>query len=243
VVITIHSGSRGLGHQIGTEFLREMTIAAEAAGIALPGRALACAPIRSEVGERYLGAMNAGINCALANRQIIGHLAREAFTQVFPDARLPLLFDVSHNTCKVEEHEVDGERRAVYVHRKGATRAFGPGHPDLPEDLRELGQPVLIGGSVGTESWVLVGTRESAARAFGSAVHGAGRAMSRHQAARQWQGRQLIDQLRAEGIVIRSRSSRGVAEEAPGAYKDVGAVVARPQSGPASRAGSPGSSP
>jgi tRNA-splicing ligase RtcB (3'-phosphate/5'-hydroxy nucleic acid ligase) len=162
---------------------------------------------------------------------------------VFPDARLPLLFDVSHNTCKVEEHEVDGERRAVYVHRKGATRAFGPGHPDLPEDLRELGQPVLIGGSMGTESWVLVGTRESAARAFGSAVHGAGRAMSRHQAARQWQGRQLIDQLRAEGIVIRSHSSRGVAEEAPGAYKDVGAVVARPQSGPASRAGSPGSSP
>jgi tRNA-splicing ligase RtcB (3'-phosphate/5'-hydroxy nucleic acid ligase) len=226
VVITIHSGSRGLGHQIGTEFLREMTIAAEAAGIAVPERELACAPIRSEVGERYLGAMNAGINCALANRQIIGHLAREAFAQVFPEARLPLLFDVSHNTCKVEEHEVDGERRAVYVHRKGATRAVGPGHPDLPEDIRELGQPVLIGGSMGTESWVLVGTRESETRAFGSAVHGAGRAMSRHQAARQWQGRQLIDRLRAEGIVIRSRSSRGVAEEAPGAYKDVGAVVA-----------------
>jgi tRNA-splicing ligase RtcB (3'-phosphate/5'-hydroxy nucleic acid ligase) len=225
VVITIHSGSRGLGHQIGTEFLREMTIAAEAAGIAVPERELACAPIRSEVGERYLGAMNAGINCALANRQIIGHLAREAFAQVFPEARLPLLFDVSHNTCKVEEHEVDGERRALYVHRKGATRAFGRGHPDLPEDIRELGQPVLIGGSMGTESWVLVGTRESETRAFGSAVHGAGRAMSRHQAARQWQGRQLIDRLRAEGIVIRSHSSRGVAEEAPGAYKDVGVVV------------------
>jgi tRNA-splicing ligase RtcB len=225
VVITIHSGSRGLGHQIGTEFLREMTIAAEAAGIALPERELACAPIRSEIGARYLGAMNAGINCALANRQIIGHLAREAFGQVFPDATIPLLFDVSHNTCKLEEHEVDGERRAVYVHRKGATRAFGPGHPDLPEDIRELGQPVLIGGSMGTESWVLVGTRESETRAFGSAVHGAGRAMSRHQAARQWQGRQLIDQLREEGVVIRSHSSRGVAEEAPGAYKDVGVVV------------------
>jgi tRNA-splicing ligase RtcB len=145
---------------------------------------------------------------------------------VFADARIPLLFDVSHNTCKVEEHDVDGGRRDVYVHRKGATRAFGPGHPDLPDDLRALGQPVLIGGSMGTESWVLAGTRESEARAFSSAVHGAGRAMSRHQAVRQWQGRQLIDQLRAQGIVIRSHSNRGVAEEAPGAYKDVGAVVA-----------------
>jgi tRNA-splicing ligase RtcB (3'-phosphate/5'-hydroxy nucleic acid ligase) len=226
VVITIHSGSRGLGHQIGTEFLREMTIAAEAAGIALPERELACAPLGSEVGERYLGAMRAGINCALANRQIIGHLARGAFGQVFAGARIPLLFDVSHNTCKVEEHEVDGGCREVYVHRKGATRAFGPGHPDLPEDLRALGQPVLIGGSMGTESWVLVGTRASEACAFSSAVHGAGRAMSRHQAARQWQGRQLIDQLRAQGVVVRSHSNRGVAEEAPGAYKDVGAVVA-----------------
>jgi tRNA-splicing ligase RtcB (3'-phosphate/5'-hydroxy nucleic acid ligase) len=226
VVITIHCGSRGLGHQIGTEFLREMTIAAEAAGIALPERELACAPIRSEVGERYLGAMRAGINCALANRQIIGHLAREAFAEVFPRASLPLLFDVSHNTCKVEAHQVNGGRREVYVHRKGATRAFGPGHPDLPEDLRAFGQPVLIGGSMGTESWVLVGTPESEARAFSSAVHGAGRAMSRHQAARQWQGRELIDSLRAQGIVIRSHSARGVAEEAPGAYKDVGTVVA-----------------
>lgn len=226
VVMTIHCGSRGLGHQIGTEFLREMTIAAEAAGIALPERELACAPIRSEVGERYLGAMRAGINCALANRQIIGHLARAAFAAVFPHALMPLLFDVSHNTCKVEEHRVNGERREVYVHRKGATRAFGPGHPDLPEDLRALGQPVLIGGSMGTESWVLVGTFESETRAFSSAVHGAGRAISRHQAARQWQGRELIDRLRAQGIVIRSHSARGVAEEAPGAYKDVGAVVA-----------------
>jgi tRNA-splicing ligase RtcB (3'-phosphate/5'-hydroxy nucleic acid ligase) len=226
VVITIHSGSRGLGHQIGTEFLREMAIAAEAAGIAMPERELACAPIRSEVGERYLGAMRAGINCALANRQILGHLAREAFAQVFPGAGIPLLFDVSHNTCKVEAHDVDGGRCDVYVHRKGATRAFGPGHPDLPDDLRALGQPVLIGGSMGTESWILVGTRESEARAFGSAVHGAGRAMSRHQAARHWQGRQLIEQLRAQGIVVRSHSNRGIAEEAPGAYKDVGAVVA-----------------
>ncbi len=226
VVITIHCGSRGLGHQIGSEFLREMVLAAEAASIALPERELACAPVHSEVGRRYLGAMRAGINCALANRQILGHLAREAFARVFPKAALPLLFDVSHNTCKVEEHTLDGERRALYIHRKGATRAVGPGGPDLPDDLRPYGQPVLIGGSMGTKSWVLVGTAASETRAFGSAVHGAGRSLSRHQAARQWHGRQLIEALAARGVLIRSRSIRGVAEEAPGAYKDVGAVVA-----------------
>jgi tRNA-splicing ligase RtcB len=225
VVVTIHCGSRGLGHQIGTEFLREMAIAAGASGIALPDRELACAPIHSEVGQRYLGAMRAGINCALANRQIIGHLAREVFQRLFPQATLPLLFDVSHNTCKVEEHAIDGARRPLYVHRKGATRAVGPGHPDLPDALRPLGQPVLIGGSMGTESWVLVGTAESETHAFGSAVHGAGRSLSRHQALKQWHGRQIIDELAARGIVVRSHSARGVAEEAPGAYKEVGAVV------------------
>jgi tRNA-splicing ligase RtcB len=225
LVVTIHCGSRGLGHQIGTEFLREMVLAARGAGIELPDRELACAPIRSEIGQRYLGAMRAGINCALANRQIIGHLARAAWTRFFPQSELRLLFDVSHNTCKVEEHAVDGARRRLYVHRKGATRAFGPGHPDLPEDLRPFGQPVLIGGSMGTESWVLVGSEASEGRAFSSAVHGAGRSMSRHQAVRRWQGRQIMDELAARGILIRSPSARGVAEEAPGAYKDVGAVV------------------
>jgi tRNA-splicing ligase RtcB (3'-phosphate/5'-hydroxy nucleic acid ligase) len=225
VVVTIHCGSRGLGHQIGTEFLREMVLSAAAAGIELPDRELACAPIRSEIGERYLGAMRAGINCALANRQIIGDLARIAWTRFFPESELRLLFDVSHNTCKVEEHILDGEQRSLYVHRKGATRAFGPGHPDLPDDLRQYGQPVLIGGSMGTESWVLVGTEASEERAFSSAVHGAGRSMSRHEALRRWQGRQIIDQLAASGIVVKSPSARGVAEEAPGAYKDVAAVV------------------
>jgi tRNA-splicing ligase RtcB len=225
VVVTIHCGSRGLGHQIGTEFLREMVLAAGAAGIELPDRELACAPINSEIGQRYLGAMRAGINCALANRQILGHLARAAWSGFFPQSELRLLFDVSHNTCKVEEHALDGERHRLYVHRKGATRAIGPGHPDLPEELRAFGQPVLIGGSMGTESWVLVGTAESEARAFSSAVHGAGRSMSRHEALRRWQGRQIMDELAARGILIRSPSARGVAEEAPGAYKDVGAVV------------------
>ncbi len=225
VVVSIHCGSRGLGHQIGTDFLRKMAIAAGQYGIVLPDRELACAPINSPVGEEYLGAMRAAINCALANRQIITHLVREAFAHILPKARLPLLYDVSHNTCKVEEHAIDGKPRKLYVHRKGATRAFGPGHPDVPEPLRAVGQPVLIGGSMGTASYVLVGTKDGEARSFASACHGAGRAMSRHQAYRTWRGRQVIDELAARGIIIRSPSSRGVAEEAPGAYKDVSAVV------------------
>ena len=169
--------------------------------------------------------MRAGINCALANRQIITHLARVVFAGLFPAADLELLYDVSHNTCKLEQHEVDGEVRDLFVHRKGATRAFGPGHPDLPEPLRPVGQPVLIGGSMGTSSYVLAGTARSMELAYGSACHGAGRAMSRHQAYKRWKGRQVSDALADQGILIRSPSGRGVAEEAPGAYKDVTAVV------------------
>jgi tRNA-splicing ligase RtcB len=225
VVVSIHCGSRGLGHQIGTEFLREMAIAAAQYGIALPDRELACAPINSEVGQRYLGAMRAGINCALANRQIITDLTRKVFARLLPQARLEIVYDVSHNTCKVEEHRVNGDLRRLFVHRKGATRAFGPGHPDLPEALREVGQPVLIGGSMGTASHVLVGRPESEGLSFASACHGAGRAMSRHAALKRWQGRAVVDELAERGIVIRSPSMRGVAEEAPGAYKDVGDVV------------------
>jgi tRNA-splicing ligase RtcB len=225
VVVSIHCGSRGLGHQIGTEFLKQMAVAASGYGIHLPDRELACAPIHSTVGEEYLGAMRAAINCALANRQILTHLVREAFEQIIPKARLPLLYDVSHNTCKVEEHAVDGKPRKLYVHRKGATRAFGPGHPDIPAALRAAGQPVLIGGSMGTASYILAGTGEGESRSFGSACHGAGRAMSRHQAYKTWKGREVIDELATRGILIRSPSSRGVAEEAPGAYKDVDVVV------------------
>ena len=225
VVISIHCGSRGLGHQIGTEFLREMVVAAPQHGIHLPDRELACAPIHSEVGQRYLGAMRAGINCALANRQILTHLAREAFAAVLPEARLSLLYDVSHNTCKVEEHLIDGRRRRLFVHRKGATRALGPGHPDVPPPLRDAGQPVLIGGSMGTASYILAGTHESEERAFSSACHGAGRAMSRHKATKKWRGRALVDELAGRGIIVRSPSLHGVAEEAPGAYKDVSKVV------------------
>lgn len=225
VVVTIHCGSRGLGHQIGTEFLREMALAAPAFGIELPDRELACAPINSELGQRYLGAMRAAINCALANRQIITQLVRDVFTRRLPQADLRLLFDVSHNTCKVERHSVGGAAHPLYVHRKGATRAFGPGHRDLPAALAQFGQPVLVGGSMGTESWVLAGMPSGEALSLSSACHGAGRAMSRHQALKRWTGRALVAALAQRGIVIRSPSMRGVAEEAPGAYKDVTRVV------------------
>jgi tRNA-splicing ligase RtcB (3'-phosphate/5'-hydroxy nucleic acid ligase) len=224
-VIMIHCGSRGLGHQIGTDYLRLMVESAPAYGIKLADRELACAPLSSELGQRYLGAMRSAINCALANRQILTHLVRNIAGKILPKAQLTVLYDVSHNTCKLEEHRIDGVLRKLYVHRKGATRAYGPGHPDLPEAFRLAGQPVLIGGSMGTGSYVLAGTHESEALAFSSACHGAGRSMSRHQALKQWQGRQVVDDLAAQGITVRSPSSRGVAEEAPGAYKDVAAVV------------------
>ncbi len=236
VIVCIHCGSRGLGHQIGTDYLVSMAKAAQRLGIHLPDRELACAPIHSDEGQQYLGAMRAGINCALANRQVLTHLTRDAFATVLPSASLETLFDVSHNTCKAEHHRVDGHERGLFVHRKGATRAFGPGHPELPARYREVGQPVIIGGSMGTASYVLRGTAESETRSFSSASHGAGRAMSRHEALRRWQGRALVDQLRGEGILIRTKSMRGVAEEAPGAYKDVHVVAeATEQAGLAKR--------
>jgi tRNA-splicing ligase RtcB len=225
IVVSIHCGSRGLGHQIGSEFLKRMTVSAARYHLDLPDRELASAPINSEVGQEYLGAMRAAINCALANRQIVTHLVRQTFTDLLPQATLSLLYDVSHNTCKVEEHVLDGTPARLFVHRKGATRAFGPGHPDVPHSLRAAGQPVLIGGTMGTASYLLVGTEESMSRAFGSACHGAGRSMSRHQALRQWHGREVVKELETRGILIRSPSFRGVAEEAPGAYKDVSEVV------------------
>ncbi|MBZ5506126.1 MAG: RtcB family protein [Acidobacteriia bacterium] len=226
IVVSIHCGSRGLGHQIGTEFLREMAEASASYNIELPDRELACAPIRSPLGERYLGAMRAAINCALANRQVITHLTRQVFEEVFPDAELQLLYDVSHNTCKLESHRVNGHEEQLFVHRKGATRAFGPEAPELPSGYKTAGQPVLIGGTMGTASYILAGTVGSEQKAFSSACHGAGRSMSRHAATKHWSGRQLVDELAAQGIIVKSPSLRGVAEEAPGAYKDVDAVVA-----------------
>ena len=225
IVISIHCGSRGLGHQIGTEFLKSMAISASKYNILLPDRELACAPIKSTIGQNYLGAMRAGINCALANRQILTQLTRQAFSRILPQAELTLLYDVSHNTCKEETHVIDGHSRCLFVHRKGATRAYGPGHADIPESLRPVGQPVIIGGSMGTASYILAGTLESEQQALSSACHGAGRAMSRNKAKRIWSGGSLISELAERGIIIRSPSMRGVAEEAPGAYKDVTAVV------------------
>ncbi len=225
VVISIHCGSRGLGHQIGTDYLKIMTNAAKSYNLEIPERELASAPLNSSVGKDYLAAMRAGINCALANRQVLTHLLRQAFAEVFPDAQLKLLYDVSHNTCKQETHTVNGKQKRLFVHRKGATRAFGPGHPDLPPIFQATGQPVIIGGSMGTASYILVGTKESMSMAFGSSCHGAGRCMSRHQAKRNWQGKDIVNNLRHKGILIRSPSLRGVAEEAPGAYKDVTSVV------------------
>ena len=235
-VVTIHCGSRGLGHQVGTEFLREMATTAGQHGIHLPDRELACAPIDSDTGQRYIGAMRAAINCAIANRQIIGHWTRKVFRRFWADLDLPLLYDVSHNTCKPETHQVEGRLAMVYVHRKGATRSIGPGDARLPEAFRQTGQPVLIGGSMGTESWVLTGMDSSEAAAFSSACHGAGRSMSRNQARRNWQGRKVVDELAGRGVTVRSPSMRGVAEEAPGAYKDVAEVVrASEQAGLAKR--------
>ena len=225
IVVTIHCGSRGLGHQIGTEFLKEMVTSAQQYGISLPDRELACAPIHSPVGQRYLGVMRAAINCALANREIITHLTREVFEKVISSAQTDLLYDVSHNTCKVEQHLVSGQQKHLYVHRKGATRAFGPRHPDLPKAFRDVGQPVLIGGSMGTASYILAGNTVSETLSFSSACHGAGRSMSRRKAKKTWQGRQVVRELATRGIIIRSPSFRGVAEEAPGAYKDVNEVV------------------
>ncbi len=225
IKISIHCGSRGLGHQIGTDYLKRMATTAKKHGLQLPERELACALLDSSVGKSYLGAMRCGINCALANRQILMHLVRETFDKVLPKADIRLLYDVSHNTCQEETHAVGGKQKRLFVHRKGATRAWGPGHAELPAEYRSIGQPVLIGGTMGTASYILVGTTQSEKLAFGSACHGAGRNMSRRAATKKWNGREVIGRLAHQGVLIRSRSLRGIAEEAPGAYKDVSEVV------------------
>ncbi len=225
VVVSLHCGSRALGHQIGTDYLQELGRAARRYRIPIKERELVCAPIDSPEGKDYYSAMACGVNCALANRQVLGHLVREVFARFFPRAELGLLYDVSHNTCKIEEHDVDGRTRRLYVHRKGATRALGPENRHLPEAYRAVGQPVLIGGSMGTASYVLAGDDRGEGRAWGSACHGAGRAMSRKQATKRWKGKGVLKDLARQGIAIRAASMRGVAEEAPRAYKDVGAVV------------------
>jgi len=218
IVVSIHCGSRGLGHQIASEYSKRMI-----STLAVRDRELASAPISSQIGQEYLGAMRAAINCALANREILSHLTRQAFGSIIKDARLSLLYDVSHNTCLEEQHNIDGKTRVLFVHRKGATRALPPHHKDLCPAFKEVGQPVLIGGTMGTASYILRGTADN--EAFASTCHGAGRQMSRTQATKRWRGQEVVTELEREGITVCCRSKRGVAEEAPGAYKDVNAVV------------------
>ncbi|MGA5702796.1 RtcB family protein [Peterkaempfera bronchialis] len=222
VCVMIHCGSRGLGHQICGDQVRRMEQTMRQYGIEVPDRQLACAPVDSPAGQDYLAAMAAAANYGRVNRHMLAEAARRVFAEV-TGARLDLVYDISHNLAKLEEHEVDGVPRRLCVHRKGATRALPPGHPDLPPDLRATGQPVLIPGTMGTASYVLTGVQGG--RAFHSTCHGAGRVQSRHQAARSVSGRQLRDRLEAQGIAVRPSSWRGLAEEHPGAYKDVAAVV------------------
>jgi tRNA-splicing ligase RtcB (3'-phosphate/5'-hydroxy nucleic acid ligase) len=229
VTIFIHSGSRGLGYQVCDDFLDVMMKAVKAYRIDLPDRQLACAPVESDPGRRYIGAMRAAANYAFANRQMMGHRVRESFGEVFGDAEadveLPLVYDVAHNNAKLERHRVDGEERGLWVHRKGATRAFPPGHPDLPEHYQELGQPVFIPGDMGRYSYVLVGTEGAYDETFGSTCHGAGRRKSRRQAKRDARGRDLKREFADQGIQVRATSGATVAEEVPEAYKDVAEVV------------------
>ncbi|MET9880144.1 RtcB family protein [Actinacidiphila glaucinigra] len=222
VCVMIHCGSRGLGHQICSDHVRAMDRAMRRYGIEVPDRQLACVPVDSPEGRAYLGAMAAAANYARANRQLLGELSRRVFRRE-AGVRLTLVYDVSHNLAKIEEHEVDAAPRTLCVHRKGATRALPPGHPDLPADLRGVGQPVLIPGTMGTCSYVLTGVPRG--EAFHSTCHGAGREKSRHQAARGVSGRELRSRLEARGIAVRASSWRGLAEETPEAYKDVSAVV------------------
>ncbi|WP_027184882.1 RtcB family protein [Desulfovibrio inopinatus] len=225
IIIAIHSGSRGLGHQTATDYVESMLVQAESFGLATYAKELACAPLGSPLATSYFGAMAAAMNCALANRQILTHRVRTVLSDIFPGATARLLYDVSHNTCRVERHVLQGKGKRVYVHRKGATRALGPSHPDLPPFLRGFGQPVLIGGSMGTASYILQGLDGSADLSYCSASHGAGRVMSRKHAAKQQKGAALIKSLAAQGIEVRTSSLRGLSEEAPQAYKDIDCVA------------------
>jgi len=231
VTVFIHSGSRGLGHQVCSDFLDVMQEAVRRYDIELPDRQLACAPLTSPEGKRYLGAMAAAANYAFANRQVMAHRVREAFARVldrrWEDMEFRLVYDVAHNNAKWERHEVDGRERRLCVHRKGATRAFPPGHPDLPPAYRETGQPVLIPGDMGRYSYVLVGTEGAYRETFGSSCHGAGRRMSRTQAKKSVKAdrRDLKREFAERGIEVRAASFATVAEEIPEAYKDVAEVV------------------
>ncbi|MEM1521860.1 MAG: RtcB family protein [Thermofilaceae archaeon] len=229
IAVMIHTGSRGLGHQVCSDYLRVMEVAVRRYNMPLPDRELVSVPATSREAEDYFAAMKAAANFAWANRQLITHWVREVFSQVFrksaDELDLHIVYDVAHNIAKLEEHVVDGARRKVYVHRKGATRAFPPGHPLVPRKYQSIGQPVLIPGSMGTASYILVGTQKAMEITFGSAPHGAGRVLSREEAKRRYRGSEIRDRLENRGIVVRAASMAVVAEEAPDAYKDVDRVA------------------
>lgn len=227
--VLVHTGSRGLGHQVCDDYIKIMMKASRQYGIELPDPQLCCAPVNSPEGRDYLGAMAAAANFAFVNRQMISHWVRETFEQVFGlgprQLGLDLVYDVCHNIAKIEEHEVEGRKTRLCVHRKGATRAFPPGHPEIPEKYREVGQPVLIPGDMGRCSYVLAGTQQAYEETFGSTCHGAGRLMSRHQAIKASKGRAISKELEARGIIVRGASKATLVEEIPEAYKDVNNVV------------------
>ncbi len=229
IAVQIHCGSRGFGHQICSDYVDDFQSVIHRYGIKLPDRQLICAPFNSPEGQAYFAAMCAAANYAFANRQVLAYHIRRTFEQVLAgkvrDWHLHQVYDIAHNMAKVEKHEVDGKRVEVVVHRKGATRAFGPGFEGLPPEYRSIGQPVLVPGSMGTASWILVGTPASMAQTFGSTCHGAGRVMSRSQAKKQIRGEALRQKLEQGGIAVRAGSMAGLAEEAPQAYKDVDEVV------------------
>ncbi len=229
VTVMVHTGSRGLGHQVCTDFLKTMVQAGASAGITLPDRQLACAPIRSNAGQRYLGAMAAAANFAWANRQVIMHKAEESIMKTLDisprELKMRLIYDVAHNIAKIERHLVDGREREVVVHRKGATRSFPPGHADVPDDYKSIGQPVLIPGDMGRASFILVGAAGAMEESFGSSCHGAGRLLSRTAARKKAKGRSIVNELALKGIEIRFTGRNTLAEEIPDAYKDVEAVV------------------
>jgi tRNA-splicing ligase RtcB len=229
VCVMIHSGSRGLGYQVCDDALARLRKAPEKYGIDLPDRQLACAPVNSPEGQHYIAAMRAAANFAWCNRQLLLQQTREVFAEVFgqtwQELQMNLIYDVCHNIAKFEEHTVGGKRKRVWVHRKGATRAFPPGHPEVPAVYRKIGQPVIIPGDMGRASWVLVGQPGSMEKTFGTTCHGAGRAMSRTAAVKEAAGRRIDKELEARGIIARAQSRKGLAEEQPKAYKDVDAVV------------------
>ncbi len=229
LVLQIHCGSRGFGHQVCSDYVSEFQGVVKKHQIQLPDRELVCAPLNSPEGQRYLSAMRCAANFAFANRQVLTHNVRKAFESVLAgkigNHNLFQVYDIAHNIGKIETHMVKGRKETVCVHRKGATRAFGPGSKDIPDEYRSIGQPVLVPGSMGTASWVLVGTELSMLKSYGSSCHGAGRVMSRHQAKKTIRGDKLQKDMRSEGIIVQTNSLKGLAEEAPNAYKDVDAVV------------------